>query len=859
MSTDIENTIKELENEIHDLVIIGEGGTPQQVRFTGCNDSKKCKRPKSSSSVNSGININKATLTINLSDHKTKYITKNASTSKPRINFRSFSRDPPKALGNGMIEKSRSCPCSGTRSFTHGIFSGTVNNKTSRKNQSVYMSNKSSFVDTPKKKFQASTSRPKLRSHTTRVTSKNESDRSLNFPKFIPPPNLMVDSQDELDKLKHEILKVKSQLTLIKNSNTLMARKTIEDLTNDMLKLRNENAELKGTISSKQVEYNTVVKDLKKVKDMLSIYEEKVGLLHEKALVSSKVMTESKDKFCKCLQEREKRIKKLSESMKVLKNELKEKDEIFEALNNKLQTLEKTYESSAELSTLKEANSIYSQCICELENKLKKTNEECEKMKTKACKYNARVIELEKSLKEKCDCSSKFEPELLRLQENETHLKEEINYLTKRINSIESEKLESDITTECEYNSLKKEYEHLQGKHKELLSKYKDYEDCAKKCDQLEMKYQCISTELYEKESKFLCERNDLRDLVDQLTSVVEQNKHTLMHLSVVNKEQETMLKTQSETLEIKDKKIQEVVSEYEMVKKKSEELEREVEQLMKTLSTNDDMTCSDMRQRVLDLMSKVDKDKISLENKSKMIEEQSKTITNLQDKIREHTREIRKSKEIANVSVAEVYDLKEELKKKQYVMDKEARDKEILIVKLRKLEMHKNKLNNDVSEMEKWVKESHARIATTKIEKTQLDELQNQVDDLKIEWQREKRMLCQEKEQANLAAQFATKRLMDTVKDFQNQMGQQKQYQTMLSSMLQQKEKQLRVISSQMSSFNTYYGYPEQPLQQIYKCNVESCSTPNTPSTYSTCYEPTPTSSSQTKRSRSCKKHRKV
>lgn len=52
-----------------------------------------------------------------------------------------------------------------------------------------------------------------------------------------------------------------------------------------------------------------------------------------------------------------------------------------------------------------------------------------------------------------------------------------------------------------------------------------------------------------ETEEKYNTDREELRKLVNELTSVVKENKVTLLHLSAINKQQEEMLISQSEML----------------------------------------------------------------------------------------------------------------------------------------------------------------------------------------------------------------------------------------------------------------------------------------------------------------------
>lgn len=63
-------------------------------------------------------------------------------------------------------------------------------------------------------------------------------------------------------------------------------------------------------------------------------------------------------------------------------------------------------------------------------------------------------------------------------------------------------------------------------------------EDCQKQCE-------IIATT----EEKYKKDREQLIQLVDELTTVVEENKVTLLHLSEVNKQQEELLFSRSQIL----------------------------------------------------------------------------------------------------------------------------------------------------------------------------------------------------------------------------------------------------------------------------------------------------------------------
>lgn len=54
---------------------------------------------------------------------------------------------------------------------------------------------------------------------------------------------------------------------------------------------------------------------------------------------------------------------------------------------------------------------------------------------------------------------------------------------------------------------------------------------------------------LKETEEKYNKDRDQLRQLIEELTSVVKENKVTLLHLSEINKKQEEILLSQSQIL----------------------------------------------------------------------------------------------------------------------------------------------------------------------------------------------------------------------------------------------------------------------------------------------------------------------
>lgn len=81
---------------------------------------------------------------------------------------------------------------------------------------------------------------------------------------------------------------------------------------------------------------------------------------------------------------------------------------------------------------------------------------------------------------------------------------------------------------------------------------------------------------------------------------------------------------------------------------------------------------------------------------------------------------------------------------------------------------------------------------------------LEQQVALQQREWEIQKRVINKEKSKALQTAKFATKKLLETVQDFQKQTEMQRRVHVMLTNMLQEKEEKLHKITSKVSIKNT-------------------------------------------------------
>lgn len=76
---------------------------------------------------------------------------------------------------------------------------------------------------------------------------------------------------------------------------------------------------------------------------------------------------------------------------------------------------------------------------------------------------------------------------------------------------------------------------------------------------------------------------------------------------------------------------------------------------------------------------------------------------------------------------------------------------------------------------------------------------LEQQVALQQREWEIQKKVIDKEKSKALQTAKFATKKLLETVKDFQKQTEMQRRVHVMLTNMLQEKEVKLQIITSKV------------------------------------------------------------
>ncbi|KAJ8932723.1 hypothetical protein NQ314_014418 [Rhamnusium bicolor] len=606
----------------------------------------------------------------------------------------------------------------------------------------------------------------------------------------------LISTDGVVTELKDEIEKVKSQLrhiNLCKNERLKNASPDKSDPLKLISQLKTENKQLKKELIQKRKMQQASMKNVEKAKDIMNDYEKKVGLLHEQAIKSSKVMKQSKERFCKCLQEKDQLVKELQRNNESLQFDLREQEVKYEQIMKLHENLQESFnETNGKCIVLSGNNEKFVQCIELLEQQLQCAVCECEQYKEDVRRLEQEISDIKCNTCQKLELKlkkqkEKYENRLKQNEENENILKGQISELSRKIMDLETEKLSID-TLQC-----------------------KQLED---KC-----KRQCETT--LQKEKRYEKERDEMRQLVDELTNVVKQNKVTLLQLSNINKQQEVLLESQCSLLSEKEEKIKMGESTIEMMEIKSSELEREVEELRKILSGPcTKSTCCSLSKELEEIKTALSQERDNQLMKQKVIEDQSQTIYCLQYQIKEKMSELSKAREETSIAEEEMSRINNDLVRKHKDLERELDEKEQLLEKMKKLEYQKTLLSNEMEELERLLQRYCDSQQYDEQQQDALYNLQKQVELQRREWEAQKENLAIEKEKAVCAAKFATQKLLETVSDFQKQVETQKKVQTMLTKMLHNKEEELKIIKSKMSSINTIATdvKPDMSMKELYK-----------------------------------------
>ncbi|KAF7286358.1 hypothetical protein GWI33_005655 [Rhynchophorus ferrugineus] len=656
-------------------------------------------------------------------------------------------------------------------------------------------------------------------------------------------------TDDVVNELKSEIEKVKEQLRSISkqraaernNMNCASPPSYTTRILSDESeenKLKNENKRLKRELEAKKKLLEKSKGDVDKAKDILNDYEQKVTLLHAQAVKSSKAMKLSKEKFCQCLKDRDDKMKKINEENEILSTKIMamEKD-----LNNKC--LEMTNlknileghqralsETCDKCSALNDANQSYCESIEFLKLQLINSNKELETHKETVKSLEQKLSNLNGACKKMNSKTKKrrenFKSQLKNYDEEKNKMAEKISQLSARLKDVDEQK-----------QTIKE----LKIEREELENKLKDYETITVRCQRLEDECKKHCETLLTTQSSFQSEREEMHKLIDELTTVVKENKVTILHMSQINKEQENLIKSQSIALMSKEEQIKVIEKQSEQFESQNIELQKELEKLKKHVSEPcSRAACLCISKELEHIKSVLTAEKDTKLLKEKIIEDQSQTILNLQKQVKDKMTELNKAQVDTKYLEEEINRINEKLILKHKELDKEIDEKENLIEKLRVLECQRNQLTEEIGDFEDMLQEFKENCGTNENQQQILQNLEKQIDEQRKEWDFQKQIMVKEKQQAICAAKFATQKLLDTVVDFQRQVDAQKKVQVLLTKMLHDKDEQLKRVTSKIANINNItqdVSITDLPMKQIFFRKAQTSAVPSNVNTNTSVY----------------------
>lgn len=160
-----------------------------------------------------------------------------------------------------------------------------------------------------------------------------------------------------------------------KNGDTTSVRSHTS--AKQVYQMKAENKKLKKELEQKKLIYHSSMKQMEKLKDILSEYERKVTLLHQQAVKSSKVMKHTKEKFCTCLRDKENLIKQLKHENENLQKHIEEQENQRIYQSNEVEDLQKELkERNEQNNVLSDTNQNFCECIKMLETQLENSSKE---------------------------------------------------------------------------------------------------------------------------------------------------------------------------------------------------------------------------------------------------------------------------------------------------------------------------------------------------------------------------------------------------------------------------------------------------------------------------------------------------
>ncbi|XP_044733347.1 rootletin-like [Chrysoperla carnea] len=293
-------------------------------------------------------------------------------------------------------------------------------------------------------------------------------------------------------------------------------------------------------------------------------------------------------------------------------------------------------------------------------------------------------------------------------------------------------------------------------------------------------------------------EKTQMLNIIRNLKQVIQVHKDKIVELLELNKQQNEVINEQKSKLNDRDEKIKCKIQMVELQRKEKIINEQkcqldEINENVKTLNfslvekdallkLNEELILK-LQMNLEDMRLKWQKEREDSLVKNKIIDDQISTIQKLKSDYNGiHTNEMRK--------------LNSELELSQRILLEEKKRYDTVAAKLLEITRDNEKLAYQLQK----VKNLLAKYESNKynvINVEILTELENKVIQKCKEWQTQKNILINEKNEAILAARYATQKFIETVLDFQKQIESQKIAQKTLTILVTEREKQFEIATA--------------------------------------------------------------
>ncbi|XP_017772660.1 PREDICTED: MAR-binding filament-like protein 1 [Nicrophorus vespilloides] len=556
----------------------------------------------------------------------------------------------------------------------------------------------------------------------------------------------------------------------------------------ELIKELNKNQETASEICKKWKEkYKVLKKDQSHVGDdvrkrqLCTLEEEKSQALitirnYEKQISCHKMIADKYDKLLKIVTEKnctigdlEQQVRERDNENKMIYTKCRDLENDLTIANEKYNQLRKTNEHLAA--------EVINKCKCfeasnsVTETELKKYRMEVEKAKEEVIRLQDQLNHARCQLGEDLNRVTLLETELRGAKKRDKCAKKIIATLEIKLETMETDYGKLKITCqnkllkmEVENEKLKKRCEHLADELNDLNVK------STTRVKSLESEMESFKSCSCLKEQELIAEKDELRNLIQELSDVVARQKERINDLISLKNQQNSIIAVQNSSLSSKESELR--THEVEAVKVKTQyaDLERHIRSLKDSLKTDSLIGNATLENEINALRKLLDEQKDKLKIKDKMLDDQTNTIMQLRRKIGEK-----------EDTVASLY----------RELNGERKEKADLEKRLTKSESEKDAINMNLVNAKKECQMQCSLISN--LEKKFKLKCQ--------EWRLQSDLYFKEKENALNAARFATQQLNSSMKEFQDQCHSHNKLRVTLTHLLREKDVKLKSAIAEISS----------------------------------------------------------